>query len=177
MRLCSFDGCGKKHQGKGFCQGHRLQLNAGKELTPIYDTEEGRFWAKVDKKGPDECWLWTASIKDKWGYGAFMHMRAHQYSFMLHNGYVPTRESGKLIMHSCHNPICVNPAHLSEGTSKDNKADEMRSGRNPQSNKTHCLRGHEFTEENTKVRATKTGISRQCKECRRFRDRRRRARS
>jgi len=32
-------------------------------------TTEQRFWSKVDKRGPDECWPWTAaSIPGGWGY-------------------------------------------------------------------------------------------------------------
>ena len=27
-----------------------------------------RFWARVDRRGPDECWLWLAA-KDPCGYG------------------------------------------------------------------------------------------------------------
>jgi hypothetical protein len=29
-----------------------------------------RFWAKVEVKGPDDCWEWLAG-KSKLGYGAF----------------------------------------------------------------------------------------------------------
>lgn len=48
---------------------------------------EDRFWANVQKT--DTCWLWTAS-KDKDRYGKFyvdkVYLRAHVYSYMLHNG-------------------------------------------------------------------------------------------
>src|SRR3990167_10305672 len=32
------------------------------------------FWAKVDKNGPNGCWVWTASRKEK-GYGQFLVKR------------------------------------------------------------------------------------------------------
>ena len=31
-----------------------------------------RFWAKVDRRGDDECWPWLASTRSK-GYGAFAY--------------------------------------------------------------------------------------------------------
>ena len=36
----------------------------------LTDKQLRRFWTKVDKKGEDECWNWTASKKDN-GYGTF----------------------------------------------------------------------------------------------------------
>jgi hypothetical protein len=43
-------------------------------------------------------------------------MMAHVFSFMIHRG----REPKGLVMHSCNNPLCVNPDHLLEGTQKQN---------------------------------------------------------
>ena len=36
---------------------------------------------------------------------------------------------GKVVMHSCDNPRCVNPDHLSIGTQRDNILDSIRKGR------------------------------------------------
>ena len=33
-------------------------------------TEIERFWAKVDKRGPDDCWEWTGRRYEH-GYGNF----------------------------------------------------------------------------------------------------------
>ena len=35
MKGCSFDGCDRKHAGKGYCGGHYQQFNSGKELKPL----------------------------------------------------------------------------------------------------------------------------------------------
>lgn len=35
-------------------------------------TLEERFWARTNKAGPDECWLWNASLNSR-GYGNLAH--------------------------------------------------------------------------------------------------------
>jgi len=82
-----------------------------------------RFLSKIDKKGPNDCWLWTASINTS-GYG---HVRidhttklAHILAWELVNGSVT---EGKLILHKCDNKKCCNPKHLYEGTHSDNMRD------------------------------------------------------
>lgn len=91
-----------------------------------------RFWSKVRKMKPDECWPWQASKRNK-GYGAFVWAdengkvvqgRAHRFSFEIHQ-----HKPEKCVLHTCDNPPCVNPRHLFEGTRKDNNDDMQRKGR------------------------------------------------
>ena len=93
-------------------------------------TPEDRFWPNVDKQGPDDCWLWTGYLCSK-GYGAMSvdggYMSAHRFSYTLHYGVAPPTHMH--VMHSCDTPTCVNPAHLSVGTCKDNVQDMMNKGR------------------------------------------------
>lgn len=89
---------------------------------------ETRFWAKVDVRGPDECWPWLASTAR--GYGQFglgdgTLTRAHRYAWSLANGPVP---EGLWVLHSCDNRPCCNAAHLFVGTRQAN-VDDMCSKR------------------------------------------------
>ena len=91
------------------------------------------------RAGPDECWEWQGS-RSTAGYG---HIKvddrltpAHRIAFTMAKGPIPP---GKIIMHSCDNRRCCNPAHLSIGTKKENAADMLQKGR---ANKATGLRHH-----------------------------------
>ena len=101
---------------------------------PYIESAIDRFWSKVDKRGPDDCWLWlgTKNLPNDCGmvYGNFgvrsVSYRAHRFSWMLANGQIP---NGLFVMHKCDVPLCVNPHHLFTGTAGDNNRDAMRKGR------------------------------------------------
>lgn len=90
-----------------------------------------RFWEKVDKSG--DCWIWTA-YKSPAGYGSFgvrageSPQLAHRVSYRMTHGDIP---EGMQVLHSCDNPPCVRPEHLSLGTGLDNVRDMFSKGRQP----------------------------------------------
>ncbi len=79
-----------------------------------------------------DCIEWTGYI-DKWGYGKRSYegakRLAHRVAYAQHHGLKMADIDGKVIMHTCDNPACVNPDHLVIGTNKDNTHDMMRKGR------------------------------------------------
>lgn len=81
-----------------------------------------RFWSKVDNGCPDDCWEWTACRTDK-GYGqigvsAQRTRLANRVSWVIaHGKEIP---EGLQVLHSCDNPPCCNPNHLSVGTHAEN---------------------------------------------------------
>ena len=94
----------------------------------IKDVQE-RFWSKVRKAGPDECWIWTSTITNV-GYGLFWCNKkqnsAHRMAWLLTHGPI---SDGLFILHSCDNRRCVNPSHLRTGTPLENMQDRDRKGR------------------------------------------------
>lgn len=95
-------------------------------------SEKCRFMNKVTINLETGCWNWTGHIqRKKGGYGTFAPIGkrsglAHRVSFRLFNGHLDDK---LLVLHSCHNPICVAPHHLRQGTPLDNTLDRKKAGR------------------------------------------------
>lgn len=91
-----------------------------------------RFWGHVTKRAPDECWPWTGALSGD-GYGRFKIARRlyspHRVAHQLAAGRIGKRQANLLVLHSCHNPACCNPAHLRLGSGSQNNMDAIEAGR------------------------------------------------
>ena len=120
-------------------------------------TTEQKFWENVDKRGPNECWMWIGrtvpSNEGKSEYGQCWDgertVYAHRFAYELLVGQIP---EGLTLDHvkdrGCTSTLCVNPAHLEPVTRKVNILRGTGIGA-LNARKTTCLRGHPFDEENT----------------------------
>lgn len=113
---------------------------------PLCERHAPLFWAFVDQRGTDDCWIWTGHHASN-GYGMFCvsHERkvhtllAHRAAYELLVGPIP---ASLQMDHLCRVRDCVNPAHLEPVTRRENQrrgagfvADLMA--------RTHCKRaGH-----------------------------------
>jgi hypothetical protein len=90
---------------------------------------EERFWKYVNKDTGTSCWEWTGCLEIA-GYGKLRvngkNIKAHRFSYQLHKGEIP---DGMFILHSCDNPKCIRPDHLSIGTHAENMRDMINKNR------------------------------------------------
>jgi hypothetical protein len=117
------------------------------------------------------CWEWDMYVAPN-GYGKIRignrMIYAHRAAFEL---FVRPLEAGEYIDHLCRNRKCVNPKHME---AVPHRINTLR-GIGPAAvnhRKTHCINGHEFTEENT----YRLNGKRHCRTCHREYERERRAR-
>ncbi|MBE4797404.1 hypothetical protein [Streptomyces caniscabiei] len=119
-----------------------------------------RFVDNVDiSGGPNACWPWKGHRTEK-GYGVFQvggkKVRAHRWFAERIIG--EELEPDLFVCHTCDVTYCQNPRHWFIGDALDNNRDKAAKGRHPggyhgnqNESKTHCLRGHAFNAENTRI--------------------------
>lgn len=171
-RTCSIEGCERPLNACGWCGMHyRRWRKTGDPLAtprrgPALKPEAERFWSKVDKNGPNGCWVWTAGTL--LGYGQFRgsaETYAHRWAYVALVGPIP---EGLQLDHLCRNRACCNPAHLEPVTRKEN----ILRGESPiaqNKRKMVCKNGHPLVPGNLTNRSN--GV-RQCATCHRAANRR-----
>jgi HNH endonuclease len=135
------------------------------------ETLAREFWSRVYKT--PNCWFWIGE-SDKGTHGGYGRFRAgkrgkipaHVFSWELANG--KPFPPGKFGTHECDIRQCVRPDHIVPRTHQGNMLDAAAKGSNANTAralKTHCLRGHEFTKESTRLSPEGR---RSCKRCARL---------
>ena len=125
------------------------------------------LFSKIGDPTSEECHPWIGYVAEH-GYGYVRiggrggpAVLAHRAVYELKVGQIPP---GLTLDHLCRNRSCVNPDHLEPVTNRENiLRGNGASARNVR--KTHCTKGHEYSEENTAI----YGGKRVCKQCNRDR--------
>lgn len=179
-QTCSVPDCSRKHYARGLCHLHYQRWWAHPETPVTVSAPVGGKRCRTPQEAArvllerisisDEtgCWDWVGARISN-GYGMFTYQArrqmAHRVSYELFLGPIP---EGLELDHLCRNRACINPSHLEPVTRQENvRRGEAFAGVNAR--KTHCIRGHEFTPENTHRRKDRPG-TRECKTCAKNRD-------
>lgn len=127
----------------------------------LRDIERFISFIRVSDTG---CWEWTGSFNHK-GYAKFwyddktglaMHFVYETFRGPIAEGLEPD--------HLCKNVGCANPDHLEPVTRREN----LLRGNSPvgvNARKLHCIHGHIFDENNTKLVQRNGQIHRHCRTC------------
>lgn len=139
----------------------------------ILDDARTRLLMGVDVDDK-ECWIWRGAKNPK-GYGNFTvrgaSISAHVASMAVFCGI--NAADGCVLDHRCRVRACINPAHIRVVTTRANVTENSLSLYAVHASKTHCINGHEFTPENTRLRNRRGRKypTRECRECNRVRHR------
>lgn len=99
----------------------------------VNDETAAKFWRRVNKKTPNECWEWQGCTTGRNGhkYGRVTvnnrSALAHRLAYELHHG--RTLAPTEVVSHRCDNPVCCNPHHLCATTQAGNQLDKAWKGR------------------------------------------------
>jgi len=103
------------------------------DVTRFTPAQIARFWAKVDRRGPEECWLWLGgtTVSHGFEYGictmAGELYKPHRIAFALETGAIDealtidhVRECG------CTSKLCCNYRHMEQVTESENTLRQYR---------------------------------------------------
>lgn len=136
-------------------------------LTPAIERVE-RLCVYEPRGYATPCRIFTGTKWDGYGHikvetdGRRVNVSAHRITYVHYMGPIP---EGLELDHLCRQRDCCEVTHLEAVTHLEN----VRRGESPSARharKTHCIRGHEFTPENTAMeRVSGRRPYRRCKTC------------
>lgn len=138
---------GSKSCGCSINQYNFIQLKKNRQITDYNENLKIRLEQK--SKWNEGCLEWQPNYRTRGdrptlgkdgkkycGYGLLRYkkkmMLAHRASWLVHNGEIP---EGKLVLHHCDNPLCINIKHLYLGTHQDNSDHKIARRRAPNQGK------------------------------------------
>ena len=140
METCSIEGCERKHKARGLCEVHYFYYRRRGELdkfprTLVRDEEKlqdvRKFaWENSEQLPWTGCWIWMKGVNagDRGGYARTVIKGKTTFVSRLILGI--HRSSVEMVaMHTCDQPLCVNPDHLHIGSRSDNTQDMLEKGR------------------------------------------------
>lgn len=132
-KACSVNGCEIPSRLYGMCRKHatRVQRHGDATVTYSFDDEAEcvRFiLSMIAVRATDQCWEYQGA-KHTNGYGRHSNLYAHRVSYAYWHPNTGAIGDGLMVRHSCDNPPCCNPHHLSLGTALDNNRDMHERGR------------------------------------------------
>ena len=132
--------CGAKAIARKLCRPCYAKAKKDGSINKFHKLQgKDIFFTKIEKFA-NGCWEWQGT-KHQYGYGIIIinnkSIRAHRFAYELLVEPIP---KGKIILHSCDNPPCVNPAHLRVGTKLDNNRDAHAKGRRAKGEDSHLAK-------------------------------------
>ena len=141
MVACAFEGCDRPVKTGRLCASHYMQRWTGRELSPLrpklpqrprgLSLEQTVFWflrQGVFRRG---CILLDTRAKTGNCYptAQWQGRKTTLAHLVLEwkTGVPP--EKGRVMLHSCDEPLCINPDHLRWGTARENAMDCVNRGR------------------------------------------------
>ena len=130
---CTIQDCKSEAKGRGLCHKHYKRWQTHGDPTIVVNkrihgmTLKERILDTIKVEGV--CWVWTGSVSNK-GRPRLKYKckttTAHRASYIAFKGKI---KDGLYVLHTCDNPMCVNPDHLYAGTHQDNMNDRTNRGR------------------------------------------------